>query len=126
MKIAKASKNDIETTNRFLSVIDNLFDSRDWRQVNDWREWDDSDPDKKRLLQIEKDITADWCYNEDTLNNLILFQFIKEKFRECEFNWRRVVWASDALIATVCDPNKDYLDWHPYLARAMEHSILGE
>lgn len=129
MKIAKASKEDIQTTVDFMSAMDNLFDSRGCSsKEKEWKEfWDDEDPDKIALLKIQKELAEELECEEDSVDNdLILFRFIKSKFRRCEFNWRRVVWASDVLIDNCCDPTEDYLKFHPFIDRAMDSSMLGE
>ncbi len=127
MKVAKASKEDFETTRDFLQIMDDLFDSRGcFCKEEDWLDWDDDNPDKIRLLEIRKEVAEETGYSEDDVDNdLILFNFIKEKFRTCEFNWRRVLWAGDVLIFNACDPHKDHLAYHPYINRCMSGEMLG-
>lgn len=128
MKIAKASKEDIHTTLDFMSAMDNLFDSRGSSKEEEWKKfWDDEDPDKIALLKIQKELAEELDCDEESIDNdLILFRFIKSKFRRCEFNWRRVVFASDVLIDNVCDPTEDYLKYHPFIERATDESMLVE
>lgn len=127
MKVAKADDNDFERVYNFLNPLQSLFGNK-WSDEDSWSEWDDDDPDKLELLKIRQEVADEEGYTlEDVDNRLVLFEFIKRRYKKADCgSWQRVVMAAECLIASVCDPHKDYLDWHPYLYRATDNSMLGE
>ena len=119
MKVARATEEEIDKVYDFINTMDNLLDNRSWYAVEErWKEWDDDDTDKKQLLQIEEDLKC--CGIEDS--KVVLYEFIKKKWREVNYNGslQRVVANADVLIDNVCDPNVSYLEFKPELKEAIE------
>lgn len=118
LRVGKADKEDIELTRDFLKACDMFWDNRTRYSCRDieteWLEWDDEDDDKQELLRIRKGLSEDeGCDEEDVDNRLIIFEFIKRKYKRADCNWMRVVLAADLLIDNVCDPTEDHLAFHP-------------
>lgn len=125
MKVAKADPEEFERVMRFVSLMESFFEGRSFfSSEEDWRDWPNDDEDKKRLLEIEKDLVdageATWDGHPD--NRLILFEFIKEKWKYA--NWSgsfgRIVIDAEVLIENACDPELDYLEWKPELKAFIE------
>ena len=119
MKVARATEEEIDKVYDFINTMDNLLDNRSWyADEESWKEWDDDDTDKKQLLQIEEDLKC--CGIEDS--KVVLYEFIKKKWREVNYNGslQRVVANADVLIDNVCDPNVSYLEFKPELKEAIE------
>ena len=119
MKVARATEEEIDKVYDFINTMDNLLDNRSWyADEESWKEWDDDDTDKKQLLQIEEDLKC--CGIEDS--KVVLYEFIKKKWREVNYNGslQRVVANADVFIDNVCDPNVSYLEFKPELKEAIE------
>lgn len=128
IRLAKADDEDFATTREFLQCCDNLFENR-WACCSDeqWQDWNDEDEDKKEILQLRRQLALYEDCDEDEIDNrILLFEFIKQKYRTCECNWRRVVMAADVLIKNACDPMQDTVEWHPFIERILDDAILGE
>jgi len=128
MKVARATEKDLDRTHKFLSTMEMLFDSRSFHSMNWQYDLEDDDEDKIELLRIHKEVCEEYELNEDSeiANELTLFQFIKDKYRLCDLHWNSVFWAASIMIDLVIDPQKSYLDWHPFIERAIDNSMLGE
>ena len=124
MKVAKADPKEFDKVYNFINVMNALFDTRFWSHEEEWREWDDDDPDKKLLLEIEADVRE--TDGEDIWNGvdnrLILYEFIKRKWIEADWSgsFGRIVTDAEVLIDNVCDPNLDYLEYKPEIKEAIE------
>lgn len=128
IRLAKADQEDFEKTRVFLQCCESLFDNR-WACSSDeqWQDWDDEDEDKIAILKLRKQLARDEDCDEDEIDNrILLFEFVKYKYRGCDCNWRRVIMAADVLIYNACDPMQDTVEWHPFIERALEDAILGE
>lgn len=128
LTVAKATPEDIDCTNNFLSALDNLFDNRFFNGGEDhWDEWDDEDTDKIMLLKIRKDLSIELSCDEDEVDNrIVLFEFIKDRFKDCEYSWRRVLFNTQVLIDSCTDPFSDVLEHDAFTYRAINNSMLGE
>lgn len=124
MKVAKADKEEFEKVYNFISIMDALFNGRSFfSNEEDWREWADDDEDKKMLLEIEEEIReSDGEYVDGIDNRLILYTFIKRKWREANYcgSFDRIVANAEVLIDNVCDPDLDYLEYKPDIKAAIE------
>ncbi|MCR4854457.1 MAG: hypothetical protein K5893_12805 [Prevotella sp.] len=125
LKMAKADPEEFERVMSFVRVMEALFESRSFfSNEEDWREWEDDDEDKKMLLAIEKEVKeedgTDW--NGDADNRLILYEFIKRKWRQANFSgsFGRIIIDAEVLIDNACDPDLDYLEFKPEIKAAME------
>lgn len=123
MKVAKAEKEEFDKVYDFINVMDDLFDSRFFSHEEEWRNWDDDDEDKKLLLEIEEEIKE--TDGEDIWgvdNRLILYEFIKRKWKKANWygSFQRIVTDADVLIENACDPDLDYLEFKPEIKEALE------
>ena len=128
LKLSKATDNDFDLTSDFLSACSQLFDSRHFRSFEeDWKHWDDQDDDKIKITQLQKLLAEEEnCEPNEVDNRLILYEFIKWKYKKCDCHWGRVIMAASVLIDSVCNPQCDTVELHPHIARALENTILGE
>lgn len=124
MRVAKADPKEFDKVYNFINVMNALFDTRFWSHEEEWKEWDDDDPDKKLLLEIEAEVRE--TDGEDIWNGvdnrLILYEFIKRKWIEADWSgsFGRIVTDAEVLIDNVCDPNLDYLEYKPEIKEALE------
>lgn len=123
MKAAKADKKEIDSVQRFYNLVESLWDSR-WDREEDWRDWDDENPDKKRLLELEEEMKeyegTDIKGHVD--NRILLYEFFKERFCAVDEygSIGRVLMNADVLVDQVCDPDLDYLDFNSDIKKALE------
>jgi len=124
MKVAKADKEEFDKVYDFINVMDSLFDGRFWSHEEEWKEWDDDNPNKNLLLKIEEEIRES---DGETIwdgvdNRLIIYEFIKRKWMEANWcgSFDRIVTDAEVLIDNVCDPNLDYLEYKPEIKEAIE------
>lgn len=120
MRMAKADNEDFETTHKFLSTCEMFWDNRNRfscrDQESEWETWDDDDEDKIYILKVRKELAEEeGCDPDDVDNWLLIYEVIKRRYKACDCNWRRVTLGAQILIEQVCDPQKDYLDYSPYL-----------
>ena len=127
LKMAKADPEEFERTMKFVNIMEALFESHHYSLVDSetsWREWDDDDEDKQLLLEIEKEVTEEdgtlWDRKPD--NRLVLFEFIKRKWKEANYSgsFSRIIMDAEVLIDNACDPDLDYLEWKPEVKEALE------
>ena len=75
------------------------------------------------MLEIEEEIKE--TDGEDIWgvdNRLILYEFIKRKWKKANWcgSFQRIVTDAEVLIEDVCDPDLDYLEYRPDIREAME------
>jgi len=129
MKVAKADAEEFDRVYNFINVMEALFDDRGWcSHEESWRDWDDDDPDKKLLLEIEEEVKESdgesiW---DGVDNRLILYEFIKRKWQSANYSgsFGRIVCDADVLIENVCDPDLDYLEYKPDMKEVLEKNNL--
>ncbi len=125
LKMAKADPEEFEMTMDFVRVMESLFEGRSiFSNEEDWRNWDDDNENKKMLLDIEKEIidSDGSCWDGKPDNRLILFEFIKRKWKQANSSgsFGRIILDAEVLIDNACDPNLDYLEFKPEIKAAME------
>lgn len=118
IRVGKASPKDIEITNDFLHACEQFWDNRRRYSLSDleseWEDWDDEDEDKISLLKIRKELAQELGYSEcDIDNRLIVYEFLKSKYKKADNRWGRVVMAADVLIDNCCDPTETHLAFYP-------------
>lgn len=118
IRVGKASPKDIEITNDFLHACEQFWDNRRRYSLSDleseWEDWDDEDEDKIALLKIRKELAQELGYSEcDVDNRLIVYEFLKQKYKKADNRWGRVVMAADVLIDNCCDPTETHLAFYP-------------
>lgn len=127
LKMAKANPEEFERTMKFVNIMEALFESNPYSLMESetsWREWDDDDEDKQLLLEIEKEVLEEDgdCWDGRPDNRLVLFEFIKRKWKESNYSgsFGRIIMDAEVLIDNACDPDLDYLEWKPEIKEALE------
>lgn len=127
LKMAKANPEEFERTMKFVNIMEALFESNPYSLMESetsWREWDDDDEDKQLLLEIEKEVLEEDgdCWDGRPDNRLVLFEFIKRKWKEANYSgsFGRIIMDAEVLIDNACDPDLDYLEWKPEIKEALE------
>lgn len=126
LKMAKAEPKEFDEVMDFVNIMDDFFDNKFFSTEEDWREWDDDNEDKKTLLEIEKELIEDgegtsvWDDHPD--NRLILYEFIKRKWRSVNYSgsFQRIIMDAEVMIENACDPDLDYLEYKPEIQKALE------
>ena len=127
IRVARFSEHDYEVTNRFLSLMENLFDSRRGIFRQSWEEWPEDNEDGQLLRECRSDLAAEMRVEENEVDeDLISFRAIRRRYLECDLSWHRVLMAALILEASVCDPARNTLEYHPFIERALDNSMLGE
>lgn len=120
LRMAKADQEDFDTTNKFLRTCEMFWDNRNRYSLRntetEWETWDDDDEDKIFILKVRKELAKEeYCDPEHVDNRLLVYEVIKRLYKKCDCNWGRIILGAHILIEQVCDPQKDYLDYSPYL-----------
>lgn len=128
MRVAKATSEDFEKTRSFLQACENIWDNRSNYSIrveeNEWQSWDDEDEDKILILKLRKEIADDeGCDVVEVDNRILMYEFIRRKYKKADCHWNRVIMAADILIDTCCDPQLTYLEWSPYYE---QHHVAPE
>ena len=89
MKMAKASKDDLDRVQKFFELIEEVV------------EWGTYAPDSEtETKQVDDEQLVD---------------LIRKQWGLVGPSWRRVVYSADILIRSCCDPDSDTLEWRPDL-----------
>lgn len=124
LKMAKADPEEFDRVRSFFRPLEELFDGRGFfSNEEDWRKWGDDDEDKKLLLEIENELKE--SEGEPVDNRLILYEFIKNRFRHANYygSIGRIIMDAEVLIDNCCDPNLDYLEFKPELMNAANNAL---
>jgi len=118
LRVAKATENDVELTRDFLQTCETFWDNRNPFSLrhleSDWETWDDEDEDKKELLTIRRNLADEEGIEERFIDNrLVVYEFIKFKYKKADNKWGRVIMAADLLIDNCCDPTESHLAFYP-------------
>jgi hypothetical protein len=118
LRIAKATEDDIDTTRNFLQSCEVFWDNRQifsLRELeSDWENWDDDDPDKIELKKIQRELADEEGIKIKFLDNrLVIYEYIKRKYKRADNKWGRVIMAADILIDNCCDPTENHLAFYP-------------
>ena len=118
LRVAKATEKDIEITRSFLQACENFWDNRpiySFKELeSDWETWDEDDADKVELLRIRKEFAIEEDVSEsDVDNRLVVYEYIKRKYKAADNRWGRVVMAAEVLIDNCCDPTESHLAFFP-------------
>jgi hypothetical protein len=116
MRMAKASPDDLDALRKFLNMVELTMERQKFSfesPVDTWLTLDDDDEDRIRMMRIRKDLAEDMGRDEDDVDNrIVIYEYLQELFRPAS-GWNRVVMGMDILVETVCDPQKNYLDFAP-------------
>jgi hypothetical protein len=117
MKVAKADNEDLETTSEFLNACELVLESGRFSlssAEDNWEDMDDEDEDKELIIRIRRGVAEEEGISEgDVDNRILMYEFLKKKFKKASCNWRRVYYAAEILIENVCDPTESHLAFHP-------------
>jgi hypothetical protein len=106
MKVAKADNEDLETTSEFLNACELVLESGRFSLS--------SAEDKELIIRIRRGVAEEEGISEgDVDNRILMYEFLKKKFKKASCNWRRVYYAAEILIENVCDPTESHLAFHP-------------
>jgi hypothetical protein len=117
VRMAKADKDDLKAVLDFLNCSEMVLEAPRYSMYSaedNWKDLDDDDPDKQLILKIRKNEARETgCSEEDVDDRIVMYAFLKRKFRLASCAWRRVYFAADLLIDNVCDPTEDCLAFYP-------------
>lgn len=99
VKMAKATKDDIQKTIAFFQFIDEFM------------EYGTHTPFNEEVEEDSIDLT-----DEEFVERLRALWGGRFKPAGVDCSWSRVVFGCEMLIENVCDPNADTLEWKPELA----------
>ena len=102
MKMAKASKDDIDRCRKLFQFIEEYMDHGTFTPENDETEEESVELTEDEFVRMLKG-------------------FWGGRFKPAgvDCSWRRVVLGCDILIDNVCDPDSDTLEWKPELAEKL-------
>lgn len=105
VKMAKASKEDIQKTIAFF------------RFIEEFMEYGTHTPENDEVEEESIDLS-----DEDFVERLRAMWGCRFKPAGVDCSWSRVVFGCDILIDNVCDPNADTLEWKPEYAEKLAAS----
>jgi len=115
MKVAKASEQDLDSTSAFLNAAEAVLEREKFsfnEPEENYAQWNHDDEDKKLILKIKENLE----FNENACNidnRILMYEFLKIKFKQCSTGWRRVHIAAELLIPEVTDPTESHLAFYP-------------
>lgn len=117
MYIAKADDKDFELAREFKHACEGIW-GRNYSlraDHNCWEDdWDNEDEDYLYLMSIKKRMAKEEGIDiEEVDNRIVIYEWLRKKFKAAEGSMGRVVMAADCLITSVCDPMQDILAFHP-------------
>lgn len=117
MRMAKPDEKQFDDTRAFLNAAESFWENRRYSfnsGEDDWKELDDEDDTKIQMLKIQKELAKDEdCDITEVDNRLVVYEFLKSKYRQCDYCWGRVLMAGEIAINSACDPTLNYLDFLP-------------
>lgn len=113
MRMAKATPDDIEGMRTFFDLYEYVSENGEINGEDIERDWEDNDEMLKALRPFVIKKEEKWA--RGSVGDFDYYAFFSHWINQLSTDWRRVVWGCEILIESVCDPNKDYLDYSPYL-----------
>lgn len=117
MRVAKATKKDIETTGLFLQMAELLLERQKFSlksAYEQWRDWDEDDEDYKLAIQIQKRIAREEDIDIDKVDDrLIAYELLHHSFAKASCSHGRVIMAADVLIDNIVPASSTILEFHP-------------
>lgn len=101
VKMAKASKEDMDRVRRFMEMIEEVMEHGTYTEPDDDDEEESEPVGTERLFELIEDA---WNPTGQGVGT----------------SWRRVVYGCEILIDNACDPDADTLEWRPDLKALME------
>jgi hypothetical protein len=117
MRVAKPSKGMIKAVNEFVTACERVLEKEKFsftEACDTWeRDWDEEDDEYKVLKRIKTELADELgCSYKDVDNRIVCYEYLKRMY--CN-RLDHVVLTAEVLVDNVCDPQKDYLDYHPFL-----------
>jgi hypothetical protein len=113
MKVAKASKDDIQTMRDFFAVWEELERGNYQITKQEVKEyWQEDDRMFKLLMPYAVDEINDW----DDVEGDTQVKFLNDWFGKVSWRKDRVIFGCEIMIDNACDPDKDYLAFKPEFA----------
>lgn len=113
MRMAKATPSDIEGMRKFFDLYEYVLENGEINGEQIESDWNDDDTMKKELMPFVIKKEDKWA--RGSVGDFDYVAFFDHWISILRTDWRRVVWGCEILIDSVCDPQKDYLDYSPYL-----------
>lgn len=114
MRVHKASAKELESVREFTQACEAFLERERFSSKSpyeQWKDWDEDDKDKILVRKIVKEIVANEDIEEDDIDGrIIAYEYLRRRYSH---RVGMVVMNADILIDNVCDPTKDYLDFHP-------------
>ena len=112
IKIAKASKLDIQSTESLLELLEQIFYGEDIEQT-----------------PVFKKVKEELCYYftlSDEELAAVQIEMIRRYFNNCSGRWVKVINTADVMIDQICSKEVGFIELTPFLKRASNNTILGE
>lgn len=123
MKIAKCDKEDLEHAHSLRALEDLVAGHFFMDSLNDWRNWPNDDPDRRKMQKCFDYIkdTED-CVSDDEVDpRLVIYEYMKREFTENPSGLARVVLAAECALEHFYDPDSDTLEYRPDIDRALSY-----
>jgi hypothetical protein len=116
IKYTKPSEEDIEEVNDFFHECELMLEKERYSLRDPQDKWKDLDPEDDNYILIEK-IHKELIEEEGSEVDIrvVLYEYLVRKFARVNPRWRRVVFASNALVEAFCDPMERTLEPLPGL-----------
>lgn len=112
VRVAKASKLDIESTERLLELLEEIFFSESFSNK-----------------PIYKKISTKMGFPDSVpleYNDSIKLECIRRYFNNCSGRWIKVVNTADIMVDQICSKEVGFIELNPFLKRVSSNTILGE
>lgn len=113
MRMAKADANDIGQCRDFFHLYEYVIENGELTDEIIKSDWEEGDVEYKELMKHVIKKEEKWA--RGSVGEFDYYSFFYDWHTILAPRWRRVVWGVEILIESVCDPQKDYLDYSPYL-----------
>lgn len=114
MKIHKLEPKDFKVITEFIQACEAMLERGKFSlksPYEEWREWDDDDKDKQKLLKIENYISKNEDM-EDVDGRIIAYEYLLSKYTHL---LTLLNITADVLIDNCCDPMENSLEFLPSL-----------
>lgn len=112
VRIAKASKSDIQSTEMLLDLLEKIF----------YGEGIEHNPIFKKLVD---ELGYIHPLSTEELE-VVKLGIIKRYFNNCSGRWVKVINTVEIMVDQICSKDTMFIELNPYLKRASNNSILGE
>lgn len=112
VRIAKASKSDIESTEMLLELLEKIF----------YGEGIEHNPIFKKVVD-----ELGYIYPISSEESAaVKFEIIKRYFNNCSGRWVKVINTVEIMVDQICSKDTGFIELNPFLKRASNNTILGE